>query len=311
MTRLHSELDSRPLVAAGKRTTAVSQVLRAISREVEAPPLPHVASGLGGPRLSSGTITFGRNNEYTLKVASSIEDRLKAWALTYEMYITRGYTKPNEQKLWYSIFDALPETITFLAERDGQPIGTLTVVADSHLGLPADTILADQLEPLRARGRRMCELVSLACLVEGMAGAEIVKQLFKLAYISARLNDDATDFVITVNPKHAFFYERVLLMDRLSGEVAYAKVEGHAAVLFHLDLVEAPRRYEEQFGKLPGSRNLHRFFLDSAQELAAWVTRGRAQLDDALLRRYFCEVRPLVGAAELERILLAAELRVR
>lgn len=292
-----------------RRETAVSQVLRAISHEVVEPtPLP-VLPSLCGPRLSPSAITFGRKNEYTLKVAGNIEDRLKAWALTYEMYVSRGYTKPSDQKLWYSLFDALPETTTFLAERDSQPIGTLTVVPDSHLGLPADTIFSEQLDQLRSRGRSMCELVSLACLAEGMAGTEIVKHLFKLVYLSARMNDGATDFVITVNPKHAFFYERVLLMNRLGDEVAYAKVEGHAAVLYHLDLLEAPRRYQEQFGKLSGGRNLHRFFLESAQELAAWVSQSRAPLEDNDLRHYFCEARPLAEPSELDRILHATKLR--
>ncbi|MCW8131966.1 MAG: hypothetical protein KIS92_16590 [Planctomycetota bacterium] len=292
-----------------RRTTAVSQVLRAISHEALGPTPPPLRPDLGGPRLSPGAITFGRKNEYTLKVAGPLEDRLKAWALTYEMYISRGYAKPNDQKLWYSLYDALPDTTTFLAECEGQAVGTLSVVPDSHLGLPADTIFSEQLDRMRNRGRSMCELVSLACLAEGMAGTEIVKHLFKLVYLSARMNDGATDFVITVNPKHAFFYERVLLMNRLSDEVSYAKVEGHAAMLFHLDLLEAPRRYQEQFGKLPGSRNLHRFFLESAQELATWVHLCRTPLEDDDLRHYFCEARPLAAPAELERILHAHKLR--
>ena len=81
-------------------------------------------------------LAFGRNNEYRLKVAASIEERKKAWELTYALYLAKGYAKPNEQSLWYSIFDAMPDTLTFVAEREGR-----TWEALSLTGMPAAKIV--------------------------------------------------------------------------------------------------------------------------------------------------------------------------
>jgi hypothetical protein len=54
--------------------------------------------------------------------------------LVYSLYIEKGYAKLNPANdMWLSLFDALPETTTLLVEREGQAVGTLTVIFDSPL----------------------------------------------------------------------------------------------------------------------------------------------------------------------------------
>ena len=55
-------------------------------------------------------LRFGPAGEFGIRLAESSEDRRRAWALAYRVYLEKEYAKPNPQELWYSIFDALPQT---------------------------------------------------------------------------------------------------------------------------------------------------------------------------------------------------------
>jgi hypothetical protein len=186
--------------------------------------------------------------QYTIRVANDLESRKKAYQLVYELYLEKEYAKPNAASMWLSIFDALPETTTFLVERrDGVAVGALTVVFDSPMGLPADNVYRPELDALRAAGRRIAEVVSLGVAEEAQIGSQILVKLFNFAYFVARGIRGATDFVVTVNPRHVRFYERMMLFALAGPERGYDKVGGAPAVLLRLDFDIA----EEQ--RVPGS----------------------------------------------------------
>ncbi len=246
--------------------------------------------------LESGYV-FGANGSCTIRVASSIEDRLKAWGLVYRMYAERGYAEPREDGLWYGPHDTLPEACTLLVERDGEPLATLTVTPDSPLGLAADQLYREEIDELRSRGRRPCEIISLASQEKNLRhGAEIVKHLFKLAYLAATRLMGATDFLITVNPRHVRFYERTLLLKRMGVEKEFTKVGGAPAVLLALDLTTAEQQYLEHYGDEEGS--FYRFFVNQETEadLLEMMVRQHRILDADSLRRYFVERKPLLRA---------------
>ncbi len=122
------------------------------------------------------------------------------------------------------------------------------------------------LDQLRAQGRR---------------GAEIVKHLFKLAWVAARHGADATDFVITVNPRHVSYYTTVLLFERLGATVPCPRVKGAPADFLRLDLLNAEGRYAQRYDALAGRRNLYRFFVDRVEQTREWVQANRRQLSSA------------------------------
>ena len=312
---------SRPaLPGTGARRQRLTEVLRTLERHVAAP---------------SADYGFGPAGDYRIRVASDIEDRLKAWRLVYQVYLEKEYATPNAQGLWYGAHDAHPGTTTLLVERtvegggwkvEGRgldrpdqppptstlhpqpstatiPVATLTLVFDSPLGLPADGVYGPELSRLRAAGRRPCEIVSLVSAEpEPRRGMEIMKHLFKLAYLAARRLTDATDFLITVNPRHVSFYRRILLMNELGSERAYDKVGGAPAVLLHLDLLAAEERYRERYGDGPGS--FYRFFVDpeTEPETLAMLSASRRPLDEDSLRRFFVMDRPLLAGALAESL---------
>jgi hypothetical protein len=279
----------RPAASRGSRImrSRLTEVLRALEEDAQA---------------RSAEYRFGAAGDYRIRVAGSAEERARAWGLVYRVYLQKEYAAPNAQRLWYGLHDALPGTTTLLVERGAEPVASLTLVFDSPLGLPADQVYGPELAALRAAGRRPCEVVSLVSTEpELRRGAEVTKHLFKLAYLAARRLSEATDFLITINPRHVSFYRRVLLMEEFGPERPYGKVGGAPAVLLGLDLLEAEERYRVRYGDAPES--LYRFFVNPATEpgILAMLRSARRPLREDALQKYFVMDRPLLPGASTEQ----------
>ena len=208
---------------------------------------------------------FG-GGRYVLRVANDLQSRRKAYGLVYRLYLEKEYARPHPSRMWLSIFDALPETVTLLVERTdtGAAVGALTVVFDSPIGLPADGLYKPELDALRAVGRRLSEIVSLGVDEGAGGGSEILVKLFNCVFLVARKVRGATDFMITVNPRHLKFYERTLLFRESGPERNYRKVGGAPALLLRLDLAVPEEQVRLEHGPEeacpPRSRTLYRTF---------------------------------------------------
>ncbi len=240
------------------------------------------------------------DGRYLIRVANDLESRRKAYGLVYRLYLEKEYARPHRSRMWLSIFDALPETATLLVERadTGAPVGALTVVFDSPLGLPADQAYRPEVDALRASGRRLAEVVSLAVAEESAAGAQILVQLFNTAYFLARGIRGATDFVVTVNPRHVRFYRRLILFAQAGPEREYGKVGGAPAVLLRLDFELAESQLDAGFsGRKP--RSLYRQFraVSEVPERVAALDGSLRPMDECQLRYFFMEETDVLGRA--------------
>ena len=205
-------------------------------------------------------------------MANDQRSREKAYRLVYGLYREKEYIQPNVSRMWLGVFDALPETITLLVERTGEAeaVGALTVVFDSAAGLPADELYREELDALRASGRRLSEIISLGVATDAAGGPDVLVKLFNLVYIASRRIRGATDFVITVNPRHVKFYEKTLLFVAAGPERDYRKVGGAPALLLRLDLDIPERQVGLEHGPVetrpPKSRTLYPMFHAPTEE---------------------------------------------
>lgn len=173
----------------------------------------------------------------TVRVANKLELRKKAYKLLYYNYLKSGLAKNTSSGLWLSIYDALPETTTIIAEDEkGQIMGALTLVFDSPIGLPADELYNEEIDELRNAKRQICEIVSFGINSEANRSTKVLAGLFYCAYLFALRIKISTDFIITVNPCYKNFYCRKLLFNKLGPEKNYARVNGAPAVLLNLSL---------------------------------------------------------------------------
>ena len=259
-------------------------------------------------RESPVLLKFGASQEYTLRLASTEEDRLRCWHLVYREYLALGYATAQELPYRYSIHDALPEAMTLLVEKDGVAIGTVTGFPDSALGLPADAIYRDELDAMRRAGRRVMEVGRFTIDHAHQNQRQVLTSLMDILTIYARRVWGATDFVITVNPSHVKYYERMLLFKKQGELKSLDSVQGAPAVLLALDLAleERIRRYAHGEGPKPeeydGGRMLHQHSSNQEQEEAhaARLRQVCRRPEATFLRRYFVWVKPLIAALPQE-----------
>lgn len=186
-------------------------------------------------------LNFGNDNEYELSMANDRPSKEKAYQLVYKSYIEKEYTQEHRSNMWYSIYDAHPDTTTFIVKKCDRVVGAITVVFDSLLGLPCEELFIKEVDQLRNKPKYIAEVVSLAVDEKERGATIILTKLFNTVIRYSQRIKGATDFLITVNPRHSFFYKKKLLFSELSTASSYDKVGGAPAVLLNLDLIAAQR----------------------------------------------------------------------
>lgn len=208
------------------------------------------------------------------RIASSQEDLANCYRLVYKVYLKCGYTELKPEQMRINLWNTLPGTHTILAERDGQLAGTLTCVMDSEAGLPADGFCTEELQRLRTEGRRLCEISGLA-IDRKHASPTTVLQLFRYALALTTRFMQGTDFIITVHPRHAPFYEDLMLFEELKKKPQYAPVKGAPGILMRLNLDTVRERYHAQYSGRPGRKDLdHFYFVRDQDQLVESICAG-------------------------------------
>jgi len=138
-----------------------------------------------------------------------------------------------------------PNLYTFAAYSSGNVVGTLGVRLDSREGLKIEEMYADEVEGLRARGRRLAEITRLA-VVESAASKEVLGALFHTALLFIHVVQRCTDVVIEVNPRHVAYYRRVLFFKPLGPQRHLDRV-GAPAVALGLELPTLKNAVDEFF----------------------------------------------------------------
>ena len=254
------------------------------------------------PPAGRERIRFGRAQEYTLDLAAAEAERLKCWSLVHAEYLACGYASPQADPYRYSLHDGLPDTATFLAMAGERAAGTVSVFPDSPLGLPADEIFKPELDALRRDRRTPVEIGRLAIDKAHKNDRALLITLFDILSIYSRRLRRATDLVVTVNPSHAKFYEKMLLFARIGSTRDLGSVCGAPAVLMQLDLARQRQviRWAHEEGPRPEGGEVGRTFYghfsnreDEARRVE-WLRAGMCPPDEPFLRKYFVARRPLI-----------------
>ena len=267
-----------------RRPSAVSQILRAISDD-----LVHGAAEWDVEGDGDGPA-------YRMLVASDQKSRRRAYALAHRVYQGRGYVH-DEKGLIVSPPDANPQTLTLLAQDDnGLDAATITLVFDSKDGLPCDEIYGDELNGLRAQGRRLVEVTRLAIGEAHQRSKPLLVRLFNFIYVFARRIKGFDDFVIEVNPRHVNYYRRLLIFEQAGPQRPCPRVQGAPAVLLRLDLAIPDREVRRVGGKgvSANERTLYPHFYSWLEEgaVAEFLARSHKPMseEDA---RYFGLAKPI------------------
>jgi hypothetical protein len=180
----------------------------------------------------------GRLGEVKISAARSRDHLEQAYNLVYLNYFRRGYIPENTSEMRFTIFNAFPKTVTFVADLHDKLVATVSLVDDTPAGLPMDEIYHDELQSLRDQGRHVTEVTMLADRRLSVSRSFFMLiRLMKLVFDYATLYLGATDLCITVNPHHDRFYQDYLLFAPMGGLRAYPSVANNPALARRLDLV--------------------------------------------------------------------------
>ncbi|GAB3252232.1 N-acyl amino acid synthase FeeM domain-containing protein [Chitinimonas naiadis] len=196
-----------------------------------------------------------------LKIAETQEELEACFALLHDAYVGSGFMKPDPSGMRVTIYHALPTTTTLCAKWDGKVVGTLSLIRDSALGFPLQSIF-DLTDVIRQEGA-IAEVSALAIHRDfRKTGGSILFPLMKFMYEYCTAFFDTRHLVIAVNPSHIEMYESLLFFRRLTANPVanYDFVNGAPAIGATLDLRSAPVIFRDAYSKKPPSRNLFAYF---------------------------------------------------
>ncbi len=205
-----------------------------------------------------------KSQAYGAYFAKDNRDFEAAFSLVYSRYLASNLIHKNEKELFYTPYQALSDSRVCLGFQilngKRKVVSTATVVMDSFLGLPSDSTYKRELDALRDKGRRLAEITCLAaerdfCYRNGLL------YVFRLLYRYAR-KKGATDFVISIHPKHRDFYEKIFLFKPIGPVKYYKNLYDAPAILECLDLTTVRERYYALYGEFPEGRLFADFLLD-------------------------------------------------
>ncbi len=172
---------------------------------------------------------FRGSDGFDLSIAKSPADLRAAEELVRHQYAARGYFADTEDPT--APPPSLKRTSAILARHNGEAVGTATVVIDSPTGLHADEVYGDLVNPLRAEGLRLGEVVRLAVSHQHETDSrETLAALFNAAH-GVMVANQLDDVFIEVNPRHVGFYRRALCFEVVGEERRCPRVNAPSVLL--------------------------------------------------------------------------------
>jgi len=254
----------------------------------------HMAPGEAAPHLVGSNVlhVVGRDGPVQVQFAADRDDWAQAFRLVAKAYQTRGYDRAADGEFHFTRFHALPDTVVLVAKEHARVIATMSVVRDNNLlGLPLEAVYAEEVQPLRGAGRRLCEVGSLGDM--GLGPREFTSvfvALIRLAWqFHCRHGGDTG--VISVHPRHSYFYSHVLGFAPLGGRKELPPASGFPVEAFVVDTpvlqANAPEMYRLIFDRpLPGELLIATPMPDELKlEFAARSCRTTPQAIEGILRQ--------------------------
>jgi hypothetical protein len=197
---------------------------------------------------------------FGIRAADVDEHRNSASMLISKMYTWRGYSGNHH-------VGNDPNRITLTASSKGEVIGTLSLNLDSEVGLLCDQVFKDRIDPYRAAGGKVCEIIKLA-IDPGVKSKAVLASLFHVAFIYARDLHGCSEIFIEVNPRHRRFYEAMLDFVVECESRPNPRVDA-PAVLLRGNTALGTRRIAEVAGQgdhAVGDRSLFPYFFSPREE---------------------------------------------
>lgn len=233
-----------------------------------------------------GGSTFGA----VVSRATSVEDLVDGYRLVHDVFVERGYIRPQPFGVRMRAYEALASTATFVAKAADRVVGVQSLVADGcDLGLPSEGAFRAEIGSLRGQGRRICEATSEA-VASSFRKTGVPTELMRCCFAQARAVG-CDELVVTVSPGHARFYG-LLGFEQISPMRSYSREIEDPVVLIRLNFQSVDERSARvRDGDADDDAFFKRYYIDDNpyhRHVEAWrILAERTFLDPVLLRELF------------------------
>ena len=188
------------------------------------------------------------------RLARRTEERIGAFQLIHKCYVRAGLGEANGVGMRVTPYQVLPTSQIFVGLLRDEVVSTVSLIWDGDLGLPMETMFAQEVNELRAAGERVAEVSCLADRrQDGRRFIGTFKCLTRLMAQFARY-EGIQSLLITVNPRHVRFYRNYLGFVPISRRIASCPhVQDRPAVALRLEFAridkERPACWDEYFSQ--------------------------------------------------------------
>jgi hypothetical protein len=182
-------------------------------------------------RCAVASDVFEEPDEIEPTVAKTYREVEEAEQLVFRQYSARGFKFSEPGSVRHPARAVARRESVIIARMGGRAVGTMTVGIDSPNGLLVDEANREHVDPLRAGGLRLGEVVRFA-LEKDVDSQRVLAALFNAAHGIMEANRLHYVF-IEVNPRHVAFYRRAFCF-RVVGEEKCCPRVGAPSVLLRM-----------------------------------------------------------------------------
>ena len=148
----------------------------------------------------------------------------------------------------------------------GTAVGTLTLLLDSPAGLDADDLYRRDMNLLRHRGHKVCEITDMA-LNQNVRSKRVLAALFHIAYLYAARIHGCTDLMLESASRHTAFFMKTFGFKLFGREKDCPRAESPAMLLrLPAEHVEARRKESALLTDPASTKEIYPYFFKASAE---------------------------------------------
>lgn len=196
-----------------------------------------------------------------LKIADTQEELEQAYRLLHDSYVGQKLMDVHPSNMRFNIWSALPYTSVVIAKIENEVVGTVSLICDSPVQLPADKIFLNENNYFRSQKQRLVEASAFAVNPKyRQSGHKISLYLMKYLYQYTSSILKADLLIATVRVSAVDFYKALFAFSQNGKNTPHTFVKGakvgHISMSLKADHAE---KVKEIYSKYPDSSNLHSF----------------------------------------------------
>lgn len=241
----------------------------------------------------------------TFKIADTKEELEQSFRLLHDMYVRERFIEPHPSGMRISLYNAAPFTVVMVGKKENEVVLTTTLYVDSFLGIPAENTFREEIGLLRAQGRYIAEVGSLAARTD-IRNTDQTIQLYlqKMILLYALNYLKLDDMVITAVKKHQLYYRYIHLLDSIGEPRHYENANNTVVTPLRQNLENIEQRYRKAYHYLPPEKKLDRFlFEEDSTCISLPEEKAPVRVWDTQLAEYFfCKSTDIFADRESKKV---------